>query len=217
MLKYFLIIFLGACVLGGCGVAPKDERLPILGRTDVVQKKVNGEVIKDTVYHTIDNFKFLNQDSIWVTQDTFKDRIYIADFFFTTCNTICPLMKAQMVRLYNEFDGDDNIAFLSHTIDPDHDTVSVLRDYAQRLGADSKRWHFVTGDIDTIHNHAQKSYYVTALEDKTQPDGFVHSGAFVLVDKKLRIRGLYDGTKAESVDQLILDVPKLLAENQMGL
>ena len=184
----------------------KEEQLPILGSREIEQ---NGQ---DTVYHTIPNFSFINQDSTVVTAKTFEDKVYVADFFFTTCTTICPIMKNEMERVYEEFKGNSDVTFLSHTIDPGHDSVPVLKEYAKDLGIENDQWHLVTGAPDEIFNIAQKHYMVTALEDSTVPDGVLHSGAFILVDQQKRIRGYYDGTDSEEVDRLIKDIPKLLEQ-----
>ena len=196
------------CLLIICGLfaacTGKQKDLPIYG-----QREVNGT---DTVYHKIAPFKFVDQDSAFVTNDTYKGKIYVADFFFTSCRTICPIMKTQMVRLYELTKDMDDVMLLSHTIDPEYDTVALLHDFAKRLGVESKRWHFVTGVKDSIYKIAQTSYFATAMEDKTEPDGFIHSGAFLLIDKQGRIRGKYDGTKEEEVNRLVGDIKKLRLE-----
>ena len=177
--------------------------------------KIYGERVfngSDTIYHTIENFRFVNQDSAIVTNETFDEKIYVTDFFFTSCRTICPVMKTQMLRVYNEIRDDSEVMLLSHTIDPRHDTVALLRDFAERLGVSSSKWHFVTGDQDSIYDMAQKSYFVTALEDQAEPDGFIHSGAFMLIDKERRVRGAYDGTSEESVSRLLDDIERLKEE-----
>jgi protein SCO1/2 len=196
---------------------PKEEKLPIMGRKEISQKEVNGEMVADTVYHQIGDFFFVNQDSLEVTHDTFKDQIYIADFFFTSCPTICPIMKTQMLRVYDEIQNMDDVKILSHTIDPEYDTVALLKDFAERLGVTSDKWHFVTGEKEIIYDAGQRSYMVTALEDSSQPGGFVHSGAFILVDKDRRVRGLYDGTKADQVDRLISELAVLRKEYEVTL
>jgi protein SCO1 len=185
-------------------IEKKEAPLPIYGERDVQ----NG----DTIYHTIQPFKFVNQDSQVVTNETFKGKIYVADFFFTSCRTICPIMKTQMHRVYDSIQNDPDVLILSHTIDPEYDTVGLLHDFADRLGVKSSKWHFVTGVKDSIYNVAQKSYFSIAVEDKSEPDGFIHSGAFLLIDKKQRIRGKYDGTKEEEVNRLMGDIQKLKAE-----
>jgi protein SCO1 len=180
---------------------PKEKNLPIFGERELVGT--------DTVYHTIAKFNFVDQDSAVITNEVYKDKIYVADFFFTSCRTICPIMKTQMLRVYEATAAMPDVLLLSHTIDPEYDTVALLHDFADRLGVESKRWHFVTGAKDSIYKIAQTSYFATAMEDKTEPDGFIHSGAFLLIDKKGRIRGKYDGTKEEEVDRLIVDIKKL--------
>jgi protein SCO1/2 len=192
-------LFLFSCVT-------REEKLPIFGEREVVGI--------DTVYHTIAPFSFVDQDSSIITNDTFSDKIYVADFFFTTCRTICPIMKTQMLRVYEATSEMPDVLILSHTIDPEYDTVALLHDFANRLGVESKRWHFVTGVKDTIYKIAQTSYFATAMDDKTEPDGFIHSGAFLLIDKKQRIRGKYDGTKEEDVNRLIVDIKRLRRESE---
>ena len=183
---------------------PKEEKLPIFGMRNIVGK--------DTVYHSIAPFRFVDQDSSVITNDSFKDKIYVADFFFTSCRTICPIMKTQMLRVYEAIRDMPDVLLLSHTIDPQYDTVHLLHEFARRLGVESKKWHFVTGLKDSIYKIAQTSYFATAMEDKTEPDGFIHSGAFLLIDKQKRIRGKYDGTKEEDVNRLIEDIKKLRKE-----
>jgi protein SCO1/2 len=183
----------------------KEKDLPIFGEREVVGT--------DTIYHTIAPFQFVDQDSAVITNADFKDQVYVADFFFTSCRTICPIMKTQMLRVYEATAEMPDVKILSHTIDPEYDTVALLHDFAERLGVTSKRWHFVTGVKDSIYKIAQTSYFATAMEDKSEPDGFIHSGAFLLIDKKQRIRGKYDGTKEAEVNKLIADIKKLRRED----
>lgn len=182
----------------------KELPLPIFGE----RKVVNG----DTLFHRIAPFAFVDQDSAVVTNDNFRGKVYVADFFFTSCRTICPIMKTQMLRVYEATRDMPDVQIISHTIDPEYDTVALLRDFSKRLGVESGRWHFVTGVKDSIYKIAQTSYFATALEDKTEPDGFIHSGAFLLIDRQGRIRGKYDGTKEEEVNRLIVDIKKLRRE-----
>ncbi len=186
--------------------ACQPKKLPIQGDREFI----NG----DTVYHTIANFKFVDQDSNEVTNKTYENKIYVADFFFTTCPTICPIMKTQMLRIYEKFKDNPQVGILSHTIDPRHDSVAVLKAYAKRLGVNGDFWHFVTGKREEIYDIGQKSYLVTATEDATAPGGIMHSGAFVLIDKQRRIRGVYDGTKEEKVSLLMKDMDVLLKEEE---
>lgn len=204
-MKFFLrsaLLCLVACATWQCGV--RDTTLPILGTREVVGS--------DTVYHTIAPFQFVDQDSALVTNAEFVGKIYVADFFFTSCRTICPIMKTQMLRVYEATADMPDVLILSHTIDPEWDTVALLHDFAERLGVKSPRWRFVTGVKDSIYKIAQTSYYATAMEDRTEPDGFIHSGAFLLIDRKGRIRGKYDGTKEADVNRLIGDIKRLRRE-----
>lgn len=203
-------IALLALILWGCTEVKNHFELPVLGRPKIVEKEVDGQIFYDTIPHKIDPFAFVDQDSVWITNDTLKDKIYVADFFFTSCPTICPIMKQQMLRVYDKFKEDNRVAIISHSIDPEYDTVALLHEYAARLGVSSKTWHFLTGDKDVIYDLAETSYMVVANEDAEAPGGFIHSGAFLLVDTKGQIRGVYDGTLAEQVDLMIKDMERLL-------
>ena len=212
-MKSVVVSCLSVILIVGCGQQnASDKRLPILGRKELKEVVLNGQKVLDTVYHTIADFEFVNQDSAKVNNQTFVNKIYIADFFFTTCPTICPKMKAQMLRVYDSIGDNPDIKILSHTIDPKHDSVAVLHDFAERLGVTSNKWHFVTGNKDDIYRIGQTSYMVSAVEDPSEPGGYIHSGAFILVDRSGRIRGMYDGTKADQVDRLIRDMWVLLKE-----
>jgi protein SCO1/2 len=195
------IVFVFLVVLG----CQQEKKLPFLGPKEVREQG-------DTLYHKIPDFKFLNQDSLWVSQKDMAGKIYVADFFFTTCPTICPKMKTQLLRIYDKFAEDDRVRILSHTIDPEYDGVRVLKEYAKKLNITSPRWNLVTGKKSDIYRLGEKSYMVTAQEDANEEGGFVHSGAFILVDKNRHVRGIYDGTKEEDVNHLIEDMTLLLKE-----
>jgi protein SCO1/2 len=200
----------GAAILSGCQ-GKKEESLPIFH--DLITREVNGQEVIDTVDRVIRAFEFVNQDSAIITNETFNGKIYVSDFFFTSCRTICPIMKTQMLRVYERVKADPEVLLLSHTIDPEYDTVGLLHDFATRLGVASSKWHFATGQSkDYVFDLAQKSYLLTAMEDKSEPDGFIHSGAFMLIDKQGRIRGKYDGTKEEDVNRLLTDIKRLEEE-----
>jgi len=195
------IVFVFLVVLG----CQQEKKLPFLG------PKVIGKQ-GDTLYHKIPDFKFLNQDSLWISEKDMAGKIYVADFFFTTCPTICPKMKTQLLRIYDKFAEEDRVRILSHTIDPEYDGVRVLKEYAKKLNINSPRWNLVTGKKSDIYRLGEKSYMVTAQEDANEEGGFVHSGAFILVDKNRHVRGIYDGTKEEDVNHLIEDMTLLLKE-----
>jgi protein SCO1 len=181
--------------------------LPVYG-----EKKAVGNEVRDTIYHTIQPFYFTNQYNEAVTEKTIEGKIYVADFFFATCQSICPQMSSQLVTVQKAFIQDDSVLILSHTVNPLHDTVAVLNGYAQSYGAVKNKWHFLTGTKKEIYAMAKKSYLVNALEDDGTPEGFLHSELFLLIDSKKRIRGMYDGTDSVAVAKLIADIKLLKVE-----
>ncbi|MCH7413671.1 SCO family protein [Belliella sp. R4-6] len=219
MLKKFKSILLLTSILYisfGCNSKETDsnEPLPILGNWHVNEFEMEGKTVIDTVRHKIADFSFTNQEGKQVTNYSTNGKVYVADFFFTTCPTICPIMKTQMLRVYEKFKDNPDFMILSHTLDPEHDTEELLKEFASRIGVeDDKTWHFLTGDQEKIFEIGQTSYLTTAMEDKNEPGGILHSGAFVLVDQNGNIRGVYDGTKEDQVDRMIKDIPKILPNN----
>ncbi|MBK6263611.1 SCO family protein [Marivirga sp. S37H4] len=217
LIKSIIFLSIASFLLLACGNSNEskktkaEEEFPILGRKQFVERQVNGKTVTDTLDHTVPDFRLVNQDSVWVTPETFSGKVYIADFFFTSCPTICPTMKKEMLRVYEAYKDNDEVAIISHTIDPEYDTVALLKDFAERLDVEAPKWHFVTGEKEEIYELGQKGYMVTALEDENEEGGFIHSGAFILVDKERKIRGVYDGTQSSDVDQLIKDIQRLLA------
>ncbi|MGB3947390.1 MAG: SCO family protein [Bacteroidia bacterium] len=182
-------------------------RLPYYGPHEIAE---NG---KDTLYHTIPAFKFVNQNGDTVTDKTFDGKIYVADYFFTTCNTICPQMAVQLLRIQEKFGyNKEQVKILSHTVNPENDSVPVLNAYANMVHADTNMWTFVTGDKKQLYDIARKGYLLNALQGDGGPNDFIHSEIFVLIDKEKHIRGIYDGTKIGEVNRLIDDVKILLAE-----
>lgn len=190
--------------------SPEKRELPIFGRSEIKENNSNGIISFDTINHTIKTFKFYNQDSILIDNNTFNNSLYVADFFFTTCPTICPVMKNNLIKVYDRFLNNEKVKYLSHTINPDYDNILILKKFSERLGVNSKVWHFVTGDIDDIYNTAKSSYMVSALKDDNEPGGFLHSGTFLLVDHNRNIRGIYEGTDESEINRLIDDIEKLL-------
>jgi protein SCO1/2 len=207
-LLYFALLFI---VLQSCS-NQSDIKLPILGNREPVERIVDGKTIVDTIYQTIQPFSYFNQDSILVTEKDFDGKIYVADFFFTSCNSICPIMHRNMLDVYKKFKDNPKVKFLSHSIDIKYDLPSRLKIYATKLGLEGNQWEFVHGSRDSIFNIAAKNYLVSAFEDSSDPQGLVHQGWFILVDTKKQLRGAYDGTKADQVKLLMEDMDKLLLE-----
>lgn len=182
------------------------KTLEIYGPKEPVTKNVNGKQLTDTLYHTIGDFSFIGHDSSLVTQALFKNKIYVTDFFFTTCKTICPKMSNQLMRVQHEFKDDNDVMLLSHTVDPEHDTPTVLAEYAGKHKAISGKWYFVTGDKKQLYDMARNSYFVTAMPGDGGESDFIHSEQVVLVDKDRRIRGFYDGTDYNEITRLIDEI-----------
>ena len=188
----------------GCTEKKSSVLLPIYG-----EKKI---IAGDTIYHQIASFNLTNQIGQVVNQNTTKNKIYIANFFFATCQSICPMMSNQLQEVQKAFLADDSVLILSHSVNPLHDTVAVLSNYGDTYGAKTNKWHLLTGNKKQIYDLAKTSYLVNAFEDDGSPEGFLHSELFLLIDKKARIRGIYDGTNTSEVKKLIEDVKLLKQE-----
>ena len=196
---YFLMVmwWLSACT-------KNESNLPIFGHTTIIDN--------DTIYSAIQSFSFVSQDSLIITEKTFENKIYIADFIFLSCPTICPKMTAGLKEIYETYKTNPNIYFLSHTIDPENDTIPRLKKYTEKLGIDGSKWFFVTGNKDSIYSIANESYFAAAFADKSAPGGYIHSGSFLLIDVNKHIRGVYDGTNPAESEKLINDIAILLKE-----
>ena len=205
-LKLILKIFLIYSIVFyfGCTQKKSSVLLPIYG-----EKKI---ISGDTIYHQIASFNLTNQIGQVVNQNKTKNKIYIANFFFATCQSICPMMSNQLQEVQKAFLADDSVLILSHSVNPLHDTVAVLSNYADAYGAKTNKWHLLTGNKKQIYDLAKTSYLVNAFEDDGSPEGFLHSELFLLIDKKSRIRGMYDGTNTAEVKKLIEDVKLLKQE-----
>lgn len=178
--------------------------------------QVNVEMVDSTIqykkkYHTIANFSLTNQNGKTITQDDYKDKIYVADFFFTTCQTICPIMTKNMSDIQKKIINDNDIMLLSHTVTPEIDTVAQLKRYAVEKGVDDSKWNLVTGDKKQIYELARKSYLAVKDNGDGGPFDMIHTENFILIDKKRQIRGFYDGTNPNDIDKLIEDINILKA------
>lgn len=204
------IILVSVVLLSSC---KQPRKLPYL-QMETTDRVVNGKTITDTIFRKIPDFKLYNQDSAVVTQKDFENKIYVADFFFTSCPTICPVMHRNLLKVYNKYKGNDKFKIASHTIDVKYDTPSRLKSYAHKLGVEGSQWEYLWGTRDEIYALAERNYIVAAQEDNRAPGGFVHQGYLILVDKEKRIRGAYDGTLDSDVAQLIEDIEVLLLETK---
>jgi len=191
------------------------KTLPYYGPKEPVYSA--GSDTPDTMYHTVPDFSFTNQFGEETTMADFEGDILVADFFFTTCPTICPIMTKQMARLQwmLEDPAYDDVSFISHTVNPEHDTPEVLLAYGEEEGADFEKWTFVTGDQEEIFEQGFEGYLLSTQEDSGAPGGFLHSSMFVLLDRDRHIRGFYDGTSSKEVDDLITDIKMLKKEETL--
>lgn len=187
------------------------QPLPIYQPAMVSNELVDSTIQYQKKYHKIANFKLINQNGKTITQDDYINKIYVADFFFTTCQTICPIMTNHMVEIQKEIINDDDVMLLSHSVTPQIDTVAQLKRYAIKKGVNDKKWNLVTGDKKQIYELARKSYLAVKTAGDGGPFDMVHTENFMLIDKKRQIRGFYDGTNPEDIDRL-LDEIKILKE-----
>nr|WP_121272325.1 SCO family protein [Pedobacter schmidteae] len=207
-----IFLILAISLLFACKDKPK--RLPFL-QLETSEKVIDGKTVIDSTIRTIPPFKLLNQDSAIVTEKNFDGTIYVADFFFTSCPTICPVMHRNLLKVYQKYKGNKEVKLASHTIDVKYDLPSRMKNYANKLGVEGTQWEYLWGTRDEIYALAERNYLVAAQEDKNAPGGFVHQGYLVLVDKEKRIRGAYDGTQDKEVAQLMQDMDTLLAEYRL--
>ncbi len=211
MNRLFSSAIIAVFLSGIFACSSSDRKLPIYGERTPVEKEIDGKKVVDTVYQTIPDFSFLNQDSVQLTQDFFKGKIYVANFFFTHCPSICPTMQRNLLKAYEKYKGNDKIAFLSHSIDFKYDQPYILKDYANKLGVDNDQWQFVNGSKADIYGMADR-YLVYAKEDANAPGGYDHQGYLVIIDPDKRIRGAYDGTDQTQVNKLLEDLDVILKE-----
>lgn len=180
--------------------------------------KVNFEMVDSTIqyvskYHTIADFKLVNQNGKTITQTDYKDKIYVADFFFTTCKTICPIMTDHMYQIQKEVLNDDEVMLLSHSVTPEIDSVPQLKQYAKLKGVNDRKWNLVTGDKKQIYDLARKSYMAVKTDGNGDQYDMIHTENFMLIDTKRQIRGYYDGTDREEIDRLLEDIRILKRED----
>ena len=209
--KFFIALALVSAVVVSLfyqALKPK-KTLPIYQPNQVDASLVADSLQHVKKYHKIADFSLINQWGDTITQADFEEKIYVADFFFTTCLTICPVMSDHMSELQREYAQDEQVLFLSHTVTPDIDSVPVLQAYAEKKGAISGKWHLVTGDKKKLYELARTSYLVVKTEGDGGPYDMIHTENFVLVDSKKQIRGYYDGTSTEAMQQLKADIQLL--------
>jgi protein SCO1/2 len=210
-----LLIFGVILVLGMLVVYPmlkRDPRLKIYKPSDVNPRLVDESVRNYELEHSVAEFELYSQDSVSIGLSSVEGKIYVADFFFTTCGNICPKMTTQMKILHDFYFADEDIMFVSHTVYPEEDSVSTLRAYADKYQIDSNKWLLLTGEKEVIYDLARKSYFAVLTEGDGGKRDFIHTENFMLLDKKQRIRGYYDGTLPEDMIRLKKDIEILRLE-----
>lgn len=210
------LIFLGIFSVVGITVfyflLKEDNRLKIYNPADVNPRLVDNSILHIRKDHTIADFKLINQNGEVITNNTYKNKIYIADFFFTRCQNICITMAYNMGELQEFYKNDNDILFLSHSVTPTIDSISVLKEYANRKGVMDGKWNVTTGSKKHIYELARKSYFAVLDEGNGDENDFIHTEQFILVDKKRQIRGYYDGTEKEDMEKLKKDIVLLKEE-----
>ena len=195
-----------------------EKPLKVYNPIDVESEMVDKDLIRKGFGHRIQAFSFIDQTGRPYGSEDLNGKIYVAEYFFTTCGTICPKMNAQMQRVQEAFKGNDQFKIVSFTVDPETDSVAQMKNYAEGHLADPKQWHFLTGDKTDLYKLARRSFFVLkpaeALNQGDVGSDFIHTNYFVLVDTKKRIRGYYDGTNSQEVDQLIEDIKQLFTEGK---
>ncbi|SNQ44693.1 SCO family protein [Cellulophaga lytica] len=209
--------FLLAFTLLGCNNksnSEKESALPYYGESSFTPKWLATDSKEAMEMHRIPNFSLINQNGEVITRNTFKNKIYVADFFFTSCSGICPKMTSNMSVLQEAFKTDDDVLLLSHTVTPETDTVEVLNEYAKTKGVTPKKWHLVTGSRSEIYNLGRNAYFIEEdLGELKTDDDFLHTENFVLIDKNQHIRGIYNGLNKTAIQQLITDIKTLKEES----
>lgn len=219
------IIFIVVFMIVGVSITyymmiPEEKMLPVINPVDLEKEMVDSSILANLsgYGHKIGDFSFTNQDGKTITQQEVENKVYVAEYFFTTCQSICPIMNKEMERVYKAYKSEDDFRILSFTVDPDVDTVEQMKRYAIKHGAVGDHWQFLTGEKEDLYSLARKSFFVLKpveaenLHPGDSKNDFIHTNNFVLVDRKKRIRGYYDGTSALSVDSLIHDIGRLLKE-----
>jgi len=201
----FILVFSTATISLFYTILKPVETLPIYQPAEVNEKLVDSSIIHVSKYHKISDFTLTNQNGEKITQENYNDKIYVADFFFTTCQDICPIMTKNMYKLQQELKNDKEILFLSHTVIPEIDNVERLKEYAVVNNVDDSKWNLVTGDKRQIYELARKSYL--AVEDSEfEKYDMIHTENFMLIDKEKQIRGFYDGTNDKEIEKLLSDI-----------
>lgn len=216
--KQYKLFWIGFLILSAIiisiiySILKPEKILPIYQPSTVNADMVDTSIQYISKYHKIADFRLINQNGKTITQDDYKDKIYVADFFFTTCQSICPIMTDHMAKIQKAIMDDPNVMLLSHSVTPQIDSVAQLKKYALEKGVNDKKWNLVTGDKKQIYELARKSYMAVKTQGNGDEYDMIHTENFMLIDKKRQIRGYYDGTKPDDIDRLLEDIKVLEKE-----
>lgn len=209
---FFLILFSLIVIPVFFFLVKVEEKLPIYNPADINPKLVDYSLRGKSRNHKVSDFKLINQNGNIITHKDYEGKIYVADFFFTRCQTICLLMAYNMGELQEYYRNEEDVMFLSHSVTPSIDTIPVLRAYADKKGVIDSKWNVTTGSKKHIYDLARKSYFAVIDEGNGDENDFIHTENFVLIDKERRIRGIYDGTEKENMKKIIKDISLLKEE-----
>lgn len=204
-----LIIIVGVLVYFYLENGDQSKILPVYNPSNFNPELVDKNLQNKSKNHTVSDFELINQNGKIITQEDYQDKIYVADFFFTRCGSICPIMTNNMVKIQNEFLNDDDIMLLSLSVTPKIDSITILREYAKAKGVINSKWNITTGHKKHIYELARKSYFAVVEKGDGRLQDFIHTPNFILIDKKKQIRGMYDGTNNEDIEKLINDIKTL--------
>lgn len=207
-----LLVIITLALITSCS-QKQDKPLPIYNPSNFIPELVDKSLQSNSEYHTVSDFSLINQNGEIITQETYKDKIYVVDFFFTRCGTICPIMTKNMVKIQNHFLDDNQVMLLSLSVTPEIDNISVLRDYANDKGVIDSKWNVTTGPKKHIYELARKSYFAVVEKGDGGMQDFIHTPNFILIDKRKQIRGIYDGTNSGDIEQIIADIKNLKSNN----
>ena len=208
MFRFFLPAIL-VVFMSSCSQLIKKE-LPVFNPSDFDPKLVDTSLRKVNQNHTVKDFNLTNQNGVKISSKDYENKVYVVDFFFTRCPSICPIMTDNMLLIQNEFIKDDQIMLLSLSVTPEIDSVSVLKKYAVEKGIEDSKWNITTGSKKHIYELARKSYFAVVDQGDGDLQDFIHTPNFILVDKKKQIRGIYNGTELSEVTRLIEDIHTLI-------
>jgi len=209
MLMVFFAIFIFTLMYA---IVFQEENLPVYNPTDFNPELVDASLRNTESQHTVAAFELVNHNGKTITEKDYENKIYVTDFFFTRCPSICPVMSNNMEKLQSTFLEDKEVMFLSMSVTPIMDSIPILKKYAEKHGVIDSKWNIATGDKKHIYNLARKSYFAVVDQGDGGLQDFIHTPNFILVDKEKRIRGVYDGTKDDEIERIIQDIALLQKE-----